>query len=581
MKCALIAPPWPIFNRPSIQLAVLSAYLRHNLTDVDCRCFHPYLALYANMGADDYSVVAESSWASEAIGAMIFDPTYMEKKVSMALKALHTKGVRWKAGKVCEVSEKLLRTLDGWVRSKKWEEYALVGISVSLNQLLSGLYIAQKIKGISPFTRVVIGGASVSGPVGQWLLDEFEFIDAIIGGEGEIPHLSIVKNLKGDGQWIRQVMAGRQVEDLNNLPPPDYDDFFRELSALPPRLRFMPTLPIEFSRGCFWGRCAFCNLNVQWHGYRQKSHLRMKKEVLRLLYKYKCMDFAFMDNALPPKESVHFFSAMGESGYDLRFFGELRASISRDEAKALGRAGLKRVQVGIEALSDAFLSRMKKGRSVMENLAAMKHLLEAGICLDGNLIMDFPDTQDHEIRETLKNLEYARFFRPLKAVSFWLGYGCPVFLNPREYGIKRICPHKNYSVLFAGKSRITGIICDYMGTKRADRSKWQPVRVAMKKWHDFWTNHSINDPPLTYRDGGSVLMVRQSSEDGTIYQHRFTGASREMFLDMLKPMRLEFIFTKYDKIPKDRIMAFLKDLSQKHIVYSNGIEALALPVRKK
>ena len=79
---------------------------------------------------------------------------------------------------------------------------------------------------------------------------------------------------------IKHAAFFNQMTELSDLSPPDYDDYFELLQSFSPEKTFFPTLPMEMSRGCWWHRplkdgkstgCAFCNLNLQWEGYRAKK----------------------------------------------------------------------------------------------------------------------------------------------------------------------------------------------------------------------------------------------------------------------------------------------------------------------
>jgi len=59
MKVALIAAPWPIYNRPSIQLGTLKAYLDQAVPDLTVDAFHLYLPVAEQVGYTHYAAVSE------------------------------------------------------------------------------------------------------------------------------------------------------------------------------------------------------------------------------------------------------------------------------------------------------------------------------------------------------------------------------------------------------------------------------------------------------------------------------------------------------------------------------------------
>ncbi|HKJ64993.1 MAG TPA: hypothetical protein VJ969_06300, partial [Desulfopila sp.] len=61
-QVALISMPWSLFNRPSVQLGALKAYLETR-SDVRVDCFHPYLAVARSLGPETYTALSKNSWA--------------------------------------------------------------------------------------------------------------------------------------------------------------------------------------------------------------------------------------------------------------------------------------------------------------------------------------------------------------------------------------------------------------------------------------------------------------------------------------------------------------------------------------
>jgi len=116
-----------------------------------------------------------------------------------------------------------------------------------------------------------MGGAYLSQWVmlmGEQQLSElFTCTDSVVCGEGEKPFsdllANIVNNLSLDdlpnlihrnpktGEFCR--FGELSYTDITKQPPPDFSDL--DLSAyLVPK----PVIPYCISRGCYWGRCVFC-----------------------------------------------------------------------------------------------------------------------------------------------------------------------------------------------------------------------------------------------------------------------------------------------------------------------------------
>ncbi len=593
MKIALISPPWPLFNRPSIQTAALKAYLLQQDPELKIKCMHPYLFLAARLGFDNYHKISQSSWAAESICAGILFPEQISRCNRLFHEALKKKraDVPLDPDDVREVTGLEMRR---FVCSVDWKQVSLAGISVCLNQFTSSLLLAREIKKRNPETIVVLGGASCAGAMGLSMLDTFPQVDFVVNGEGERPLLGLIRYVQGLARELPPGVSARkphvyrepekdQIGKMNDLPVPDFSDYFREVNSIPPAKRFFPVLPVEFSRGCWWGRCAFCNLNLQWSGYRAKSAERMMEEVLYLARRYSVLDFAFMDNVLPRRDALKFFRQISRQNLDLGFFAEIRAGQSREEIMAMAKGGLSEIQVGIEALSSSLLKRMGKGVKLIDNLAAMRHAEEAGIRLSGNLILHFPGSTEEEVAETLRVLDLVLPYRPLKTVSFWLGLESPVYMNPDKYSIWGLKPHPFFAELFPREvlEGMEFLVSTYRGDRQRQVRQWKQVEEKVRLWHMWHAGSEIDFHPLSFRDGGDFLYIKRAFSDRGVVTHRLSGLSRELYLLCTDPRPLEQVFDQASGLSRERVMGFIQDLQQKGLMFMGDEKVLSLAVHHR
>ncbi|RUM39834.1 MAG: hypothetical protein DSY80_11405 [Desulfocapsa sp.] len=590
-RLGLASMPWAIFNRPSIQLASLKSYLdRHS--DFRTDLFHPYLKVAANMGAEQYHYLALNSWAGESLYAPLLFPEqlasaeklfYAECKSNPVLNKLHFQ--------TC--LNALEQNLEQWVDSLDLSSYSLFGFSICFNQLLSTLTAAKYIKTVCPDLPIVVGGSGCVGDIGASLLQNFSQIDYVINGEGEEALLQLSRSIatkelpvllpetiltKGKNA---NPCCSSGIKDLNTLPIPDYSFYFKEMQRSFPENNFIPVLPLEFSRGCWWNRCKFCNLNLQWHGYRKKTAVRMLDEVQEQAKRHQCLDFCFTDNALPPKETDTFFANVAQLEIDYDFFAELRVITAPDTLTSYHQGGLNAIQIGIEALSSGLLKKMAKGTRCIENIAAMRQSAEAGIILDGNLICEFPGSSYEEVEETLRNLDFVLPYTPLSSATFFLGHGSPVAENPRDYNITAILQHKKNQQLFPPEllQKLTMLIKGYRGNKSQQEKLWKPVYKKIQQWHNFHKNRKSAQFPLSYRDGGEFLLVRQERIKGSPLRHRLQGSSRKIYLFCQRIRSIDEILSKFPQISKKVLIPFLENLIDKKILFREDDLFLALAVK--
>ncbi len=591
LTIALVSMPWSLFSRPSIQLGALKAYLEQSDT-ITAECFHPYLDAARAIGPDTYTYLSRDSWAGEALYSALLFPENREQAHKLFRARCRKNKII--AADFDGLTQKLLDSLQNWIETTDFNTFTLVGFSVCFSQLFASLAAARLIKNKTPGTPIVFGGSSCVGPMGTTLLQQFDQVDHIIAGEGEKQLATLCLTLqkskltaKRDNSPAESLEYGTHdsVADLDSLPTPDYTPYFKELERVFPGKPFSPTVPLEFSRGCWWRKCTFCNLNLQWSGYRSKTAEKVLGELHHLVRRHEVLDFTFCDNALPPKQTDAFFKATAALHLDLRFFAEVRAIQDPRKLALYAAGGLNSVQVGIESLSNSLLARMKKGTTVIENIAVMKYCTEQQILLDGNLILEFPGSTDEEATETLALLDFVLPYRPLSPATFFLGAGSTVACNPEQFGISRVTCHAHNMQLFPKQTaaNLDLLIKDYRGDRGKQQQRWRPIRRKIERWQAFHSSRKNQTvAPLSYRDGGSFLLIRQERDDDAPLLHRLKGASRRLYLYCGIIRSLEEIQSHFPELPKKSILKFFEDLSKKKLLFQedNAFLALAIATRR-
>lgn len=587
--------PWSLFNRPSIQLGALKGYLEKE-TDYQVDTYHFYLHLAKTLTTGIYNRISLSGWAGEAL----FSPLLFPEKRDDARKLFY-QSLAGKTRPFPDFDELVARVEQccrQWLTQIQLIKYNLIGFSLCFSQLFSSLYLAREIKEAdvdklqSSDIPIVFGGSSCSGDIGKSLLDHFPEIDYLVDGEGEQQLLHLCRFLTGQTKFLPEkirtlhsVPAARSVSgtlNLDDLPYPDYSKYFQEMHQLFPSRPFIPLLPIEFSRGCWWNKCTFCNLNLQWQDYRFKASERMLKETLHLAKTHGCLNFTFTDNALPPKNGDQYFSSLLKKEMDFDFFAEIRSITDPEKLRLYRKAGLSTVQVGIEALSTLILTRMCKGTTTIDNMAVMKMCSASAIKMEGNLITDFPGTTEDEISETLRNLDFVLPFLPLQTAAFFLGYGSPMYIHSRDFTIQKVIPHAKNRKLFPPDylKSMTMLINSHKGDKKLQQQLWNPVKQKIHAWQDFHKNRDKTmQHPLHYRDGSTFLIVRQERISKDPLLHRLRGLSREIYLFCERPTKLSSLFASFPTVNEQALQKFIDEMCLKHLMFQEKDRVLSLAVQ--
>lgn len=217
----------------------------------------------------------------------------------------------------------------------------------------------------------------------------------------------------------------------------------------------------------------------------------------------------------------------------------------------------------------------------MDNIAAMKQSRACTMRLDGNLITEFPGSTAEEVAETLINLDFVLPFTPLSAASFFLGTGSPIGNDPKKFGISGVVQHPKNRRLFPQEflAKMDMLIMEQRGDRALQRRLWRPVTKKIALWQAFHTGRDIHGiPPLSYRDGGSFLIIRQEQSNGPCLQHRLRGTSRAIYLYCHKIRDRKDVARQFPAISPQAMHDFLADLTVKRLLFQEGDRVLALAI---
>ncbi|MHC4393699.1 MAG: cobalamin-dependent protein, partial [Planctomycetota bacterium] len=353
MKLALVSPPFSDASWPSIQLAVLEAYVQRHRPDDRVTLVHHSLEVAAAVGPTRYDLLAWRPFAAEAVYAALRFDSMAQSALGLLESELASGGdpVPDRAALVQQLVMPARQATERLARRLTADRHDVIGISVCLAQLIPSLYLAKRLRALGASAKIVLGGSAVGSVVGERILGVFDEIDYVVDGEGERPLVALLNHLEQDSGAEPAAVPGLvyrrpdgsvqrnpvdQIRELSELPPIGYTSYFEERARLEPGLPALrpPTLLVETSRGCWWDRtkkrpdqiCAFCNLNVQWEGYREKPNERVIAEVEALTREHRCLELGFVDNILRYKGGKALFDGLAALGRDLSISYELRAS---------------------------------------------------------------------------------------------------------------------------------------------------------------------------------------------------------------------------------------------------------------
>lgn len=401
----------------------------------------------------------------------------------------------------------------------------IVGFTSVFQQQLASLALARRLKDFDPDLFIVFGGANCEGPMGREMIRQFEFLDAVVSGEGEIVFPELVdrvlqqrsiENLQGVSSAIDRSTPDRSIDnapriaDMDSLPVPNYADFFEAWNRSGLGKSLSPSLSYETSRGCWWGEkqhCTFCGLNGAGMTFRSKSGERALSELDFLLTEYPVKRVQVVDNILDMRYFKDFIPALAEKDWNIQLFYEVKSNLGKEHLRRLEAAGITQIQPGIESFSDSVLRAMGKGVTRLQNVRLLKWCEEIGVRPLWNVLWGFPSETPDDYEEMaglmplLSHLAPPRFGGKLRIDRF-----SPNFERSDSFGFTDVKPDAFYRHLYPLDPQALQRLAYYFDFRYQDSrdvaSYTKSTRQAILEWQQ---SHSPG--ALFYVDSEDGLLI--------------------------------------------------------------------------
>jgi hypothetical protein len=253
--------------------------------------------------------------------------------------------------------------------------------------------------------------------------------------EGETALLQMIRSLQA-GQKPSGVINGTRVQNLATLPAPDFD-------GLPLNKYFspVPVLPYDSTRGCYWGKCAFCHYGLCEQGtapYRERPAEQIVTHLQALMQKHNCRIFYFSQDTMTPKLAKTLARKIKSSGLALRWATDMRPEpgLTPETCQELSQGGALSLALGVESGAERVLGLINKGIKLEEIRTAIQNLARAGIAVETMCFMGFPTETYREAQATLNLIRSLQDSIALFICgTFSLSHGSRVARYPAEYGL--------------------------------------------------------------------------------------------------------------------------------------------------
>jgi len=162
-------------------------------------------------------------------------------------------------------------------------------------------------------------------------------------------------------------------------------------------------IPMQLSKGCYWGKCTFCDYYYGQQCFDIKRIEDVIDEIKYFINKYKTKHFLFIDEAIPPKYYNELANAIIKNKLEIYFYSfvRLESGFTKDVLKNLQKSGFRMGLWGYEAYSERVMTMMNKGIDFDDRIRILRDAKESGIWNNVLFIMGYPTETREEIDKTI------------------------------------------------------------------------------------------------------------------------------------------------------------------------------------
>lgn len=499
----------------------------------------------------------------------------------------------------------------------------VVGCTSTFEQHVASLALLRRIHELDPEIITMLGGANCETVMGAATHRCFPWVDYVVSGEadGLITQLCRLALTNGrnvaasdlppgvigpchryadSGPRKHREVARALFRDLDALPTPQFSHYFQALNSSPLKADIRPGLPVETSRGCWWGavhQCTFCGLNGTSLGFRSKSPARVLEELNELECSHGIGGFQAADNILDMGYFSQLLPQIAADGHQRSIFFEVKANLSRAQVEMLVRSGITWVQPGIESLHSAVLDLMDKGVTGWQNIQLLKWAGEFGLRLTWSIIWGFPGERDSYYEQMAEWIPALEHLQPPMGVIRLRYDRYSVYHNQAERMGLRLFPIGAMSYVYplppsdlselayfftAEPSQGPMAITQSQLTHIKGRPGLRSVMAAADLWTQaFWGQAK---PVLAMEDRDDLLCLTDTRGCSGSVQRHLKGLARAVYLacdNAPRPDRLADAVRKhYDPTASDReVRETVEELVAERLVIRIDGRLLGLAVR--
>ena len=321
---------------------------------------------------------------------------------------------------------------------------------------------------------------SISIKEGEGPIVEFaKYINGEIGID-KVPNLIYFKN----GKFVEnESMCPIRLNEMENINLDNHD--------LKSYYTPIITMPYQTSRGCYWGKCTFCDQDYG-QEFNVKNIEKVISEMKELKEKYGITHYEFIDESVSPTYLMELSEELLKTEIKPSFFCDARLETAFDEKtfELSSKAGLKMVMWGLESGSKKVMESINKGIDLDRRFEILKQANKYGIWNFAFIFFGYPLETKEDARETINMLcDNHEFINSYGRSVFTMGKHAKVALEPEKFGITKMYPAQDefspsidFECVGMNKDELNQIIqeCKTQSLKYYNNPLWMYLRY--REW---------------------------------------------------------------------------------------------------
>ena len=292
----------------------------------------------------------------------------------------------------------------------------ICGISITTpEQFIPSLSFIQVVKKYLPTSKILLGGDYISRICKKYIRHGFlvELFDFILVEESE-ETIKMLFNSVGKNEELNKIPGliwknkyGEVVFNKGKIPLKYDNSVYPDFDGLELDQYFTPrfVIPIEASKGCYWGRCKFCEIKGK--QYLQKTAQHLFDEIKYLSTKYRTIYFTIVSSAPSPKLLKNLSELVIQQNIEIFWSVMLRPEdyIDNKFVNILYKGGIRLAMLGIESGNQKILTSMNKGLNVSKNETIIRLLNNEGVFVHTYFMFNYKNETLKQQNETVAFIE--------------------------------------------------------------------------------------------------------------------------------------------------------------------------------